>query len=198
MKRNSLNNSTATVNPPTPSTRKTRLKMQRNTRIDIGAANTDGTVSANMRYMWLGPRGRTVFPGVDYRTGYGRAIAGVYEDVIADLGGEDNLSRIERELVKDFAVLRAMADEMTYLRQYDLWQGKLNSDRIDAGEDKETVLKDWAPCYDYLEHLAAMKTSSQIAKQLGLEKRAKPINEGPATLEAALDEKVRRQGRRTR
>lgn len=73
--------------------------------------------------------------------------------MVMDMGGEDQMSTIERALSKQMASLITIGEDMVVNREHE-------------PDD-----------YDYLEHLACVKTVNQVGRTLGLKRRMKAIKE---------------------
>ena len=97
--------------------------------------------------------GKDLIPGLDGRTYIAQRLKEQYGGIVEDMGGEDQMSTIERALSKQMASLITIGEDMIAQRCID------------------------DPEYDYLEHLACVKTVNQVGRTLGTKRRMKIVKE---------------------
>lgn len=112
--------------------------------------NLDLEVGPTHRSKW--GNGKEILPGVDARTSAARKIRDIYQDIMSDLGGDENVSAIQRGLAIQIATLVAMGFD--FAAQY-------------AEKDKK---------YDYINHLLCIRTLSSTSRLLGTKRLARLIN----------------------
>ncbi len=98
-------------------------------------------------------QGKEMFPGMDGRSLIAKRLRELYGDMCSDLGGEEHMSTLEKALSKQVSSLITIGEDMVAGR---------------AIEDPE---------YDYLEHLACVKTINQVGRTLGIKRRMRPVKE---------------------
>ena len=128
---------------------KLKLKVK---KMHNGHGAGDLVVSENMTYTRVG-QGKELFPGMDGRSFIARRLKEHYTGMVSDFGGEDQMSTIERALSKQMASLITIGEDMVVSREHD------------------------PDGYDYLEHLACVKTVNQVGRTLGLKRRMRPVKE---------------------
>ncbi len=97
--------------------------------------------------------GKELIPGLDGRTYIAQRLKEQYGGIVSDMGGEDQMSTIEKALSKQMASLITIGEDMIAQRCID------------------------DPEYDYLEHLACVKTVNQVGRTLGTKRRMKIVKE---------------------
>ena len=97
--------------------------------------------------------GKELIPGLDGRTYIAQRLKEQYGGIVSDMGGEDQMSTIEKALSKQMASLITIGEDMIAQRAID------------------------DPEYDYLEHLACVKTVNQVGRTLGTKRRMKIVKE---------------------
>ena len=97
--------------------------------------------------------GKELIPGLDGRTYIAQRLKEQYGGIVSDMGGEDQMSTIEMALSKQMASLITIGEDMIAQRAID------------------------DPEYDYLEHLACVKTVNQVGRTLGTKRRMKIVKE---------------------
>ena len=111
--------------------------------------------------------GKELIPGLDGRTYIAQRLKEQYGGIVGDMGGEDQMSTIEKALSKQMASLITIGEDMIAQRAID------------------------DPEYDYLEHLACVKTVNQVGRTLGTKRRMKIVKE--QKLEDYIDGHVERE-----
>ncbi len=125
-----------------------RLKQ----RMTNNEGHTSLQVQETVQYTRVG-QGKELFPGMDGRSFIARRLQEHYGGICEDMGGMDQMSTIERALSKQMASLITIGEDMVAQRSID------------------------DPEYDYLEHLACVKTVNQVGRTLGTKRRMKPVKE---------------------
>ncbi len=128
---------------------KQRLKLKSK---NTANGNAQVTVVEQVQYTRVG-QGKELFPGMDGRSFIARRLQEHYGGICEDMGGMDQMSTIERALSKQMASLITIGEDMVAQRSID------------------------DPEYDYLEHLACVKTVNQVGRTLGTKRRMKPVKE---------------------
>jgi hypothetical protein len=135
---------------------KTRRSPKARGRLNQRVANASATATLvtaeQVQYTRVG-QGKELFPGMDGRSFIARRLQEHYGGICQDMGGMDQMSTIERALSKQMASLITIGEDMVAQRSID------------------------DPEYDYLEHLACVKTVNQVGRTLGTKRRMRPVKE---------------------
>ena len=95
--------------------------------------------------------------GLDGRTGTARRYRDLIDSVTADLGGQDHISELERQLIRRHAAIAVAAEAL----------------EADLVRDMPVDLNNLGILVD---------RQRRIAETLGLERRARPVNDGSSIL----------------
>lgn len=90
---------------------------------------------------------------LDSRTGLAKALRATYQEVVADVGGEEDVSRVKQALIERFCWLEAVLQTL----ECEMAAGLI---------DKAKVLGSW---------IQAVNSLSGLAKTLGIERKARAM-----------------------
>lgn len=127
------------------------------------STNIDLEYSPSAAYMSKVSRGKILMPKeVDGRTFRARRFREAYLQVVEDLGGTENITEIQRGLIRRFAAFDTIALEL------------------------ETKLLTYDNTFSTLEYAMVVNQLAKIAKLLGIERRSRLVNPGDVSFEESI------------